>query len=230
MKTKLTFAFMKNRSLLNPFSFDFKSIYLLTVICITACSGNQTSDTGSTKEAQKDSVVATNLDTIDHPTTKQDTLAVNSKQSPSMAPIPPPPTNPTPIKKAHSDYEETDIETNLVPTKRDNNSNEFFEPSEIEEQATYIPSEEDFYKLIEDNLTYPKAAKAAGIEDVVWITFTIEVDGSVSNVKGDGKADPRLEAEAIRLIKLSSGKWNPATYKKKAVKSICKVPISFEIK
>ena len=167
---------------------------------------------------------------------------VNTVQQKTVAP--PPPAATTIIDLVENNEEETNLEEiNFeipeIPTTTINlNTNvgggeiekEFFDPSEVEEQATWITgNEEDFYAMLSENLDYPDGPESEGIEDVIWVTFFIDKDGSVTGVKTDGKGDPELQEEAMRIIKLTSGKWKPALYKKKPVKTICKIPIQFEL-
>lgn len=178
--------------------------------------------------------------------TKGTTVAetvVNTVQQ--KAAPPPPPAATTIIDLVENNEVETvleniNFEIPEIPTTSINLNNndgtgieiekEFFDPSEVEEQASWITgNEEDFYTLLSENLDYPDGPESNGIEDVIWVTFFIDKDGSVTGVKTDGKGDPELQAEAMRIIKLTSGQWKPALYKKKPVKTICKIPIQFEL-
>lgn len=58
------------------------------------------------------------------------------------------------------------------------------------------------------------------------ITFVVEKNGSISNIKADGKNKDfnKLAIDAIKMIKQN---WKPATYQGQTVRSYYKVPISF---
>ena len=62
---------------------------------------------------------------------------------------------------------------------------------------------------IAENLQYPAMAKENGIEGMVAVTFMVQPDGSIGNIKIKRMIDPDLEAEAIRLVK-GMPKWTPA--------------------
>lgn len=81
--------------------------------------------------------------------------------------------------------------------------------------------------LIKNNLTYPESPRARGIEGEVMVVFTVELDGSISNVSVQGRNDKELEAEAVRVIKLTNGKWIPASKHRIPVRCVCKFPITF---
>ncbi len=59
------------------------------------------------------------------------------------------------------------------------------------------------------------------------ITFVVEKDGSISNIKADGK-DLDFNSEAIRTVKSIKGKWTPAKIKGEPVRSYFRLPISME--
>jgi len=60
------------------------------------------------------------------------------------------------------------------------------------------------------------------------ITFVVETDGSISNIKANGK-DASFNAEAIRTIKAVKGKWIPGKNKKnESVRSYFSFPISMK--
>ncbi|MEE0895802.1 MAG: energy transducer TonB, partial [Bacteroidales bacterium] len=53
----------------------------------------------------------------------------------------------------------------------------------VEEQAEFPGGMEAMYAYIVKNLKYPELAKEKGIEGRVFVSFIIEKDGSISNVK-----------------------------------------------
>ena len=68
----------------------------------------------------------------------------------------------------------------------------------------------DFNKLnawVENNLRYPEKAKEEGIQGRVTIGFTITKEGRQTNVKVLKGCHPLLDAEAVRVIETTAGKW-----------------------
>lgn len=59
------------------------------------------------------------------------------------------------------------------------------------------------------------------------ITFVVEKDGSISNIKADGK-DKYFNAEALKTINKINVKWIPAQVKGKNVRYSFKMPISMQ--
>ena len=57
------------------------------------------------------------------------------------------------------------------------------------------------------------------------ITFVVEKDGSISNIKASGK-DDAFNKETIRAIKSIKGKWTPAKIDGRPVRSYFRFPVS----
>ena len=73
---------------------------------------------------------------------------------------------------------------------------------------------------------YPDSAKAHGIVGKVFIKFTVEVDGAISNTEVWRSVDPLLDAEALRVVQ-SMPNWRPSEFAGKAVKSSWTLPFNF---
>ena len=84
------------------------------------------------------------------------------------------------------------------------------------------------YKWIADHIKYPEECKAKGIQGRVTLSFVIEVDGSVTNVKALRSPDDRLSQEAIRVVS-AMPKWKPATQMDKPVRCNYRLPITFRL-
>jgi len=83
------------------------------------------------------------------------------------------------------------------------------------------------YKFLADKIIYPKKAKDKGVQGIVYVSFIVEKDGKLSDVKimrdmgGFG-----LGEEAVRVIKLMPP-WKPAKINGKAVRATYNVPVKF---
>lgn len=85
------------------------------------------------------------------------------------------------------------------------------------------------YQYLATNIQYPEEAKAEGIEGKVFVSFVVEKDGSVSNVKSVGNPNPILAKEAERVVK-AMPKWKPGkTRKCKKVRVQYTLPINFQL-
>ncbi len=78
-----------------------------------------------------------------------------------------------------------------------------------------------------DNVIYPEEAWEQGIQGRVFVVFTIDVDGSITNVKVKKAVNPLLDKEAIRVVS-SMPKWKPGTQDGKPVRVNMTVCIPFK--
>ena len=97
-----------------------------------------------------------------------------------------------------------------------------------EEKASFPGGEQAMFKWMADNLKYPKECMEKGIQGRVNVQFTIEKDGSVTNVKALRSPDDALAQEAVRMVS-AMPKWNPAKQEEKAVRSNFRLPIMFRL-
>ena len=78
----------------------------------------------------------------------------------------------------------------------------------IEESPEFPGGEEAFFRWICQNINYPKQAQENGANGRVSVSFVVDVDGTIKDVKVVRQVDPALDKEAIRVIK-SMPKWKP---------------------
>jgi protein TonB len=62
----------------------------------------------------------------------------------------------------------------------------------------------------------------------VFISFTVEKDGSITDVKVDRKLGYGTDEEAVRVIKASK-RWNPGMQNGKPVRVKYNIPIQFSL-
>jgi protein TonB len=78
------------------------------------------------------------------------------------------------------------------------------------------------------NMRYPQEAKEKGIQGTVYVTFIVEPDGSVSNVRVLRGIGGGCDEEAIRVVQMLP-KWNPGTQSGKAVRVLFNMPLKFSL-
>lgn len=98
----------------------------------------------------------------------------------------------------------------------------------VEQQPSFPGGDQALMQFLSDNLTYPTAAREAGIQGVVFVSFVVEKNGQLSNIRilrgieGGGS----LEQEAIRVISAMPA-WNPGMQRGEAVRVQFNLPIRF---
>ena len=83
-------------------------------------------------------------------------------------------------------------------------------------------------EFLQKNVKYPVEAQKKGVQGRVLVSFVVEKDGSLSEIKTVKSVDPLLDEEAVRVVK-SMPKWEPGKQKGKAVRVKYNVPISFKL-
>lgn len=97
-----------------------------------------------------------------------------------------------------------------------------------EEDPEFPGGQAALEKYIQDHIVYPQEAIDPHIEGRVFLTFVIEKDGSVSNVKilrdiGGGCG------QAAKDVVKTMPKWKPGRNKGEAVRSQFNLPITFQL-
>jgi len=133
-------------------------------------------------------------------------------------------TKPSPSKDGLKDIATTSVE---VPAAKDHsqmvyiNDNSPRQQIVPEDNTIYLPTEPGIYvasyaggmekleKYIADNLKYPAEAEAKKIQGTVKLSFVVEKDGSITEIKPQTKLGYGLEEEAARLLKYGR-RWNPS--------------------
>ena len=77
------------------------------------------------------------------------------------------------------------------------------------------------------NLRYPQPAMESGISGTVYVSFLIDKAGNVRDIKVLRGIGGGCDEEAIRVIKLTSGKWKPGKQRGKTVQVLMTIPIKF---
>ncbi len=97
-----------------------------------------------------------------------------------------------------------------------------------EEQPQYPGGYEMFYQFLGSEVKYPKAAKRAGITGRVFITFVVERDGSLTDIKVVRTPSADLGEEGARVVKISP-KWLPGKQFGRPVRVQFTIPINFAL-
>lgn len=107
---------------------------------------------------------------------------------------------------------------------------EVFEIFDVSSKADFPGGYDSLNAYIASNIIYPPSAIEKGIEGTVNVVFVVRKDGTLTNVTILGTPkNTLLEAEAIRVIKSTSGMWIPAKQRDKNVNMRFRIPIKFQL-
>ncbi len=100
----------------------------------------------------------------------------------------------------------------------------------VEEKPSFMGGDANaFSKWVNERLVYPEIAKENGVSGRVTLLFTVNTDGSVSNVKVLRGVDSSLDKEAVRVVSMSP-KWTPGKQRDRAVKVTYTFPVIFQLR
>lgn len=97
----------------------------------------------------------------------------------------------------------------------------------IEAFPAYPGGIDKFYNFIGRNLRYTPAS--IPIQGLVRLSFVVTETGDIENLKVDQSLSPELDAEALRVMKLT-GKWIPGKRYGKNIRVLYKIPINFSVR
>ncbi len=98
----------------------------------------------------------------------------------------------------------------------------------VEVEPAPIGGIDNYYKFLGKRINYPTAAKEAGTQGNVILTFVVERDGSLTEIKALRDPGNGLAEEAIRVLKLAPH-WTPGIQNGKKVRVQYTIPISFTL-
>lgn len=99
----------------------------------------------------------------------------------------------------------------------------------VEQEPEFIGGPEKFTEFLARNIKYPPSLAANNLQGKAIVSFIIEKDGSLSNVKALTGPNKDAEDEAVRVVSLTSGKWMPGLQNHQYVRVQYTVPISFAL-
>ena len=98
----------------------------------------------------------------------------------------------------------------------------------VEQMPEYPGGQAALLKYLAKNIKYPVVAEGNGIQGRVIVTFVVERDGSITDVKVVKSVDPSLDEEALRVVK-AMPKWKPGMINGKPVRVKETVPVQFKL-
>ncbi len=98
----------------------------------------------------------------------------------------------------------------------------------VEEQPAYPGGDAAFMKYLQDNIKYPEEAKELGIQGRVFVTFVVEVDGSITDVRVLRGIGGGCDEEAIRVVR-NMPKWVPGKQRGVPVRVQFNLPVKFTL-
>ena len=161
--------------------------------------------------------------------------------------LPPPPPPPPAQISQEIEIVEDDVEIeNEVEIDAESNENtvveEYIAPPVVEEEEVqeeeifqiveempgFPGGDEAVYKYLRDNIRYPVIAMESGIQGRVYLTFVVEKNGSITDVKVMRGIGGGCDEEAVRVVQ-KMPKWNPGKQRGRPVRVLYSIPVIFTL-
>ena len=86
----------------------------------------------------------------------------------------------------------------------------------------------EFMKWLTRNLHYPPIAQQQKIQGKVVVSFIINKDGSIASPRIVTSADPILDREAMRVVRMMP-RWKPGMENGKPCRTMFAIPVNFQL-
>ncbi|MCB9015991.1 MAG: energy transducer TonB [Lentimicrobiaceae bacterium] len=98
----------------------------------------------------------------------------------------------------------------------------------VEESPSFPGGDEARIRFLQENIKYPQIARESSIQGTVYVTFVVEKNGNVTDVRILRGIGGGCDEEAVRVIK-AMPKWNPGKQRGKPVRVQFNMPIKFTL-
>jgi hypothetical protein len=121
------------------------------------------------------------------------------------------------------------VEINLSAEKYKaiKSENGIYKTADLTEKPTYPGGMEEFYKFAGKNFKVPKTPENVLLKGKIFVTFIVQEDGSLTDLKVLKDLGFSTGEEALRVLKLSQ-KWIPGKLDGKAVAAQYSLPMSIQ--
>lgn len=98
----------------------------------------------------------------------------------------------------------------------------------VESMPEYVGGMNKLYAFLNNNIKYPVMAKESGIQGKVYITFVVEKDGNITDVRILRGIGGGCDEEAVRVVS-SMPRWTPGKQRGKPVRVQYNLPVRFTL-
>lgn len=98
----------------------------------------------------------------------------------------------------------------------------------VETMPSFPGGQEKLMHYLATNIKYPQIARESNVQGRVYLSFVVEPNGSVSNVKVLRGIGAGCDEEAMRVVK-AMPKWSPGKQRGKAVRVSYNLPVNFKL-
>jgi len=155
-------------------------------------------------------------------------------------PPPPPPPTPTTILNIVDDDVEIESELDIDAEATETTEIVEYVPIIVEEEAvveaeiflvvedpaTFPGGENARMRFLTENIRYPQIAREMGIQGTVYVTFVVEPNGALTNIRVLRGIGGGCDEEAVRVVSIMP-RWVPGKQRGQSVRVQFNMPIRF---
>jgi len=116
----------------------------------------------------------------------------------------------------------------LVPEEKPEDDDKPMDFRVVEQLPEFPGGMQEFVRWLTANLRYPQPARERKIEGKVVVSFIINRDGSIADIKVAKAVNPLLDREALRVMRMMP-EWKPGIDKAKPCRTMIAIPIVFKL-
>jgi len=160
-------------------------------------------------------------------------------------PPPPPPPAPSMVLNIVENTAEIDDDISIDAEADENTQVEEYKAPVMKQAEEEVVEEQEIFmvvenapafpggdvarmKFLQDNIKYPQMARESGIQGTVYVTFVVERNGNVTDVKILRGIGGGCDEEAVRVVQ-NMPKWEPGKQRGKPVRVQFNMPIKFTL-
>jgi len=98
----------------------------------------------------------------------------------------------------------------------------------VEKMPAFPGGDEARMRFLQENIIYPAEARTKGYQGTVYVTFVVDPDGQITDVRVLKGVHESIDAEAVRVVSMMPN-WEPGIVKDEPVRVQFTMPISFTL-
>lgn len=98
----------------------------------------------------------------------------------------------------------------------------------VEEQPQFPGGMSALMKFLANEIKYPEAAREEAAQGRVYLSFVVERDGSIADVRVMRGVHPALDQEAMRAVR-AMPQWAPGRQQGQVVRTRYTLPVAFQL-
>ncbi|WP_069660055.1 energy transducer TonB [Arcticibacter eurypsychrophilus] len=103
-----------------------------------------------------------------------------------------------------------------------------YDMGQVDVAPEFNGGQKEFTKYVSSNIKYPAQARQNEIQGKVYLSFIVEKDGSLNDIRVKQGIGGGCDEEALRILQ-SSANWKPGMLNNNPVRTFCVFPLTFQL-